>query len=115
MNRVHKLADRNVKINIKSNISKLSSNVPFYNLVGLKEIIAEAFDMGESTKKVGAEYERLIRQFGNELKILMEIPSNGLKGMTDAKIVEAIERVRERKLSIRPGYDGEYGEIKIFD
>ncbi len=115
MNRVHKLADRNVKINIKSNISKLSSNVPFYNLVGLKEIIAEAFDMGESTKKVGAEYERLIMQFGNELKILMEIPSNGLKGMTDAKIVEAIERVRERKLSIRPGYDGEYGEIKIFD
>ena len=31
------------------------------------------------------------------------------------EIVEAITRVREGRLSIVPGYDGEYGTVKIFN
>ena len=34
--------------------------------------------------------------------------------VTKPEIVEGIDRMRAGKLKIRPGYDGEYGEVKIF-
>ncbi|MFA5051589.1 MAG: DNA helicase UvrD, partial [Patescibacteria group bacterium] len=37
-----------------------------------------------------------------------------LKQITDDTIVEAIKRVREGKMSVEPGYDGEYGIVKVF-
>lgn len=115
MNRVQKLATRKIKIETKNNLSNHLNYVPFYNLVGLNKIIAEAFDCGENTKKVKAEYEKLIKQFGNEIKILMDLPINELENITDAKISEGIKLVREKNIIIKPGYDGEYGKIKIFN
>ena len=34
--------------------------------------------------------------------------------ISTTKVAEGIKRVREKKLEIIPGYDGEYGIIKIF-
>ena len=104
MNRVDELADREIGKDF----------VPYRNLIPLGEIIAEAFDVGENTKQVKKEYEKLIKTFGNELKILMEISESELKSVADPRVAESIKRVREGKVKIRPGYDGEYGEIKIF-
>ncbi len=105
MNRVDELADRqSIKVEPR-----------YYNLIPLGEIIAEAFGVGENTKQVKKEYEKLIKTFGNELKILMEISENDLKQAADPRVAEGIKRVREGKVKIRPGYDGEYGEIKIFN
>ena len=104
MNRVDELADREIGKDF----------IPYRNLIPLGEIIAEAFDVGENTKQVKKEYEKLIKTFGNELKILMEISESELKSVADPRVAESIKRVREGKVKIRPGYDGEYGEIKIF-
>ena len=32
-----------------------------------------------------------------------------------AKVVEGVMRMRSGKVNIKPGYDGEYGVISIFD
>ena len=121
MNRVEKLADRPRPIFATQNLGGQASftaynqRVPYVNLIPLNEIIAESLGMGTAAKKVKEEYKNLIKTFGSELKILLEANESELKPIVDARIVEGIKRVREAKIKIRPGYDGEYGEIKIFD
>ena len=85
MNRVAKLADKkNLKIEIENNIRKYDDFTPYYNLVALRTIIAEAFAVGPTSKKVKAEYEKLVKIFGNELKILMETDYDDLNKFLSA-------------------------------
>jgi uncharacterized protein (TIGR00375 family) len=108
LNRVEELADRAVGI-----IPKKS--YPFVKLVELDKIIAEALGVkSRSSKKVQAEYSKLIKIFGPELFILMDLPLAELSGKTLPLIAEGIKRVRAGRLEIKPGFDGQYGEIKIF-
>ncbi|MDD5527409.1 MAG: endonuclease Q family protein [Patescibacteria group bacterium] len=108
LNRVEELADRPSDI-----IPKKS--YPFVKLVELDKIIAEALGVkSRSSTKVKAEYDKLIKNFGPELFILMDLPLDKLAGRTLPLIAEGIKRVREGKLAIKPGFDGQYGEIKIF-
>ena len=59
--------------------------------------------MGVAAKKVKEEYQNLIKPFGSELKILLEIKDEELKGAIDEKIRQGIKAVREKRLKIRPG------------
>ncbi|MBN1494475.1 DNA helicase UvrD [Candidatus Peregrinibacteria bacterium] len=87
---------------------------PFKHLIPLKEIIADAFGTGTASKKVDREYFEIINLLGNELFILLEADADNIKKASNAKVAEAIVRVREGKVKLFPGYDGEYGRIQIF-
>ena len=86
---------------------------PFRSLVPLPEIIAQARGTGVNTKGVTHEYDRLIKRFGNEFRILLDLPQEELAPDVPARILAGITRVRQRDLVIAPGYDGVYGTIKI--
>ncbi len=114
MNRVEKLADREIKTESKGNYRYLDNYTPYYNLVQLDEIIGGAYGIGVASKKVSEEYQKMIKTFGSELKILLDASIDDLKSRADFRVVEGIKRVRDGNLKIRPGYDGEYGAVKIF-
>jgi uncharacterized protein (TIGR00375 family) len=88
--------------------------IPFKNLIPLQEIVAEALHMGVAAKQCRAEYEKLILAFGNEFVVLLEAKAAELQASTLPEIAQAILSMREGNVAIEPGYDGEYGTIRIF-
>ncbi|MEK7147178.1 MAG: endonuclease Q family protein [Patescibacteria group bacterium] len=111
MNRVNALADRPAG---KPQNYKSSGRVPYKNIVPLDEIIAETLGVGVQSKKVKAEYERLIKNLGGELKIMLDLDEKTIKKVASPLVAEGIKKVRAGKVRVDPGYDGEYGKIHIF-
>lgn len=107
MNRVEKLADRKIG-------EKPPGTAPYRSLVPLEEIIAEALGQNKGTKAVEQEYKSLVEKGESEFNILFNLPLEKIQQMTLPKIAEGIKRVREKKLTIIPGYDGVFGTIKVF-
>jgi DNA helicase II / ATP-dependent DNA helicase PcrA len=90
--------------------------VPFKKLIELDKIIAESIGIkSRSSKKVQEEYMNLIKNFGTEFEILLDIGLDKLKEVTLPNIADGIIRTREGKVHISPGFDGQYGKIKIFE
>ncbi|KKQ27790.1 MAG: and RNA helicase protein [Candidatus Magasanikbacteria bacterium GW2011_GWC2_37_14] len=108
MNRVTELADRTEEE------AKKIKHVPFKSLVPLPEIIADCFNCGVSTKRVKEVYNKLIKKLGNEFNILLNIDTQEIAFTSEPIIGEAVERVRTGKIYVRPGYDGEFGVVKVF-
>ncbi|MGB9719920.1 MAG: endonuclease Q family protein [bacterium] len=90
-------------------------HIPYKNLVPLEEIIAEALGVGRDTVGVKNEYLKLCKIFGNEFEILLNASIEELKNNTQEKIVQGIERARRGDVIINPGYDGEFGTVKLFE
>lgn len=113
LNRIDTLADKKVSKKTKGNKSEYEDRVPFYGIVQLDEIIAGALEVGVKTKKVKAAYERLIKGCGAEIDVLMYVAEQELMNHADECIVRGIMHMRKGKVSVVPGYDGEYGTIKV--
>lgn len=107
MNRVDALADRPAGFEEKR-------RPPFKRMVPLSEIIGDALGVGKLTKTVETEYNSIIKTFGAEFTVLIETPIEEIQRSTQPKIAEGIQRVRNGKLTIVPGYDGVYGTVKVF-
>jgi PHP family Zn ribbon phosphoesterase len=43
-----------------------------------------------------------------------QVHQEELKNKVDPKIIEGIKRVRAGKVLLQPGFDGKYGEVRIF-
>lgn len=107
MNRVEQLADR-PKGYVPAN------SIPFKNLIPLDEIVAETKGMAKTSQAVEREYRSCLAKLGTEFEILNKVPRDILMKSLAPKIAEGILRVREGKVNIAAGYDGEYGKVSIF-
>ena len=118
------VCSRNLTIGVLHRIEALSDRdegyvpddaIPYKRLIPLEEVIAEAKGCGRDTVGVKNEYRRLCNIFGNEFEILLNTPIDELKNNTEDKIAIAIDRVRRGDVVINPGFDGEFGKVKIFE
>ena len=54
-------------------------------------------------------------KLGNEFYILLDCPIPDIQHAAGDVLAEGINRMRQGKVEIAAGYDGEFGTIKIFE
>lgn len=106
LHRVGKLADRPA--------GKRPEGAPlFRSIVPLAEIIAETLKVGVASKKVERAYFDLLGKAGSEMTILLDIPVEEIVRADHPLVGEAIRRMRSGEIELIPGFDGEFGRIRI--
>ena len=93
---------------------KMKIHPPFVKLVPLNEIVAESMDATVLSEKVKIKFDELCLEFGSEIKILLKTPLAEIEKKFGEKIAEGVAKVRKGDIFIDPGYDGEYGKVKIW-
>jgi len=107
LHRVEELADR-------SESDPRPPKIPFRNLIPLNEIIGEALNKSAECQSVWEIYFKFIREFGTEFKVLTEVPEQELARLQPETIGQGISLMRQGQVKVSPGYDGNYGLIKVF-
>lgn len=125
MHRVEELARPSSKFNVES--SKLNPNgvkwiidssknhPPYVKLVPLNEIIAESLSSTVSGLKVKNLFDDLCNEFGSELNVLLKVSTKDIVKKAGERVAQGVEKVRKGEIVILPGFDGQYGIVKIWD
>jgi uncharacterized protein (TIGR00375 family) len=108
MNRVNTLADR-------ADGEQPQRAGRYRSLVPLPEIIAEVRGVGQQSRKVQQAYMELTDRVGAELFILEQAPLEDIRRAGSPLVAEAIRRMRGGQVIRDAGYDGEYGQIRLFE
>jgi len=83
--------------------------IPFKTLLPLHELLAAVLGVGVSTKKVQTLADKLMVRAGTELAVLLDLTPNDLAAAGGAMVTQAILANRAATISLKPGFDGEYG------
>ena len=86
----------------------------FESIVPLPEVVGEVLQRGPNTKGVGLAVEQLLSQVGPELKVLREAPPEQLEQVAGPLLAEAVRRMRAGQVVLDPGFDGQFGVVKLF-
>lgn len=104
--RVLELADRTQPL--------YSETAPgFHSLIPLTELLGELLQVGPSSKQVAHQYGRVLTQFGSEFNLLLHADLDQINAY-EPLLAESVKRMRTGKVIRQPGYDGEFGVIKVF-
>ena len=63
---------------------------------------------------VATRKRRLINKFGSELTLLLDLPTEKFRKNDFDIIAEAIDRMRQGNVFKNAGYDGLYGNVRLF-
>ena len=85
-----------------------------FSLIPLPEVLGEILGTGPASKKVMEQYGRTIARFGSEFDLLLHTPLDEIRQASPI-LGEAVERMRSGRVIRKPGYDGEYGVIRVFE
>ncbi len=92
----------------------VKSRPKYVMLVPLAEILKEALGKGSGVGKIGLMYNLLVDNLGCEFDVLLKTSFEDIKKVAGEKIAEAIKKVRIGDVVILPGYDGVFGEVRIW-
>ncbi len=105
MNRVIELSDRKEPIKLES----------FYSITQLSSLLAEIMNIkSDLAKTVQREYFRLISEMGSEFYILLFANLSEIKHYGGEALSEGIRRLRNAEVIIKNGFDGEFGQVRVF-
>ena len=107
MYRVDELADR------PPQVPRPDGLPPYRSLVPLAELIAETMGVGKASKRVKTALGALVQGGLSEFTILLDLPIPELAKLASPEVTAAVQNMREGRVEIRPGYDGEFGRVKI--
>jgi uncharacterized protein (TIGR00375 family) len=105
--RVEELADRKEG-------QKPARSHPYTSSIQLVDILSEVLRVGPASKKVKQTYQTVLNKLGSEFDILHRLDIDAIEQAAVPLLGEAIARMRRKEINIIPGYDGEYGHIRIF-
>jgi DNA helicase II / ATP-dependent DNA helicase PcrA len=83
------------------------------NLVPLPELVAEVVGVGPNSKTVRQRVDALLERLGPELPILEGLPPEAVAAAGFPEVADAIDRVRRDLVERDPGFDGQYGAIRL--
>lgn len=87
---------------------------PFYRLIPLEDLLSEILQVGAGSKKVQQTYRSLLNDLGSEFDILHDMSRDRIERAGIPLLGEAIQRMRDNRVTFSPGYDGLFGTVKIF-
>jgi DNA helicase-2/ATP-dependent DNA helicase PcrA len=105
--RVEELADRKAG-------QKPAHSAPYFNIIQLEHILSEILQAGSGSKKIKQAYQTVLNKLGSEYNILHHLEADAIEQAGIPLLAEAIQRMRRRQIDVIPGYDGEYGRVRIF-
>jgi uncharacterized protein (TIGR00375 family) len=105
--RVQKLADR------RENETPPGRHA-YHSIVQLVDILSEILMVGPNSKKVQKNYQTALNLLGSEFDILHRLATDDIEQAGIPLLGEAIRRVRRKEIDVIPGFDGQYGQVKIF-
>lgn len=114
---------RKITIGVSHRVEELSDRAegyirenakPFESLVPLPEVIGASAGHSAASVKVQREYQKMISELGPEFEILRNLPLEDIRRISGTRVAEGIGRLRRGQVERIPGFDGEYGVIKLF-
>jgi PHP family Zn ribbon phosphoesterase len=82
-------------------------------LLPLDEVVAEVTGVGTASKTVRRTVDAMLEALGPELPILERLALDGIEGAGFPAVAEAIGKVRRGQVVRTPGFDGQYGSIRL--
>lgn len=86
----------------------------FESLMPLPELIAQATGHSAVSAKTEKIYGEMLKVLGPEFEILRNVPVEDIRKQAGYFIGEGVRRLRKGQVERHPGFDGEYGTIKLF-
>lgn len=84
-----------------------------FSLIPLPEVLGELCGVGAASKEVMRLYALAIARFGSEFNLMLHTPLEEISHHAPLLGV-AIARIRGGRVIRQPGYDGEFGVIRVF-
>ena len=106
LHRVWELADRREQV-------ALVNEPAVHPIIPLPTVLAQIHGLPPSSKRVQPLFRDALEHLGSEFSILALKETDEIADY-DSVLAEAVRRIREGKIELHGGYDGEFGTISIF-